>query len=158
MGIARRPARGGLEILDRYRPRSDRALLVRVVDAARDHARRAGDRHAAGLEVALLLTDDDGIAELHGRFLDDPTETDVMSFHDREEQRADVVVNVARARREALRRAVTIRSEVALYVVHGLLHCCGYDDHDPAARRAMRAAEREVLASVGMVSAPVDVP
>ncbi len=32
------------------------------------------------------------------------------------------------------------RDELALYVVHGLLHLCGYDDRDDSARRRMRAA------------------
>lgn len=142
----RRPIR--LEVSDRFRPRSDRAFLARVVAATLDHADRRD------LEVSLLLTDDAGIAELHGRFLGDPTETDVMSFET--DGTADVVVNVARARREAARRRVTIRSELALYVVHGLLHVCGHDDHDEDDRRAMRDAERDVLQRIGLRHAPVD--
>lgn len=137
-----------LTIIDRFRPRSDRRLLERVVAAALQH----GDRPE--LEVALLLTDDAGIAELHGRFLDDPSPTDVMSFES--DGAADVVVNVQCARAEAARRGTTIRSELALYVAHGLLHLCGHDDHAASARARMRAAEREVLAAIGLRAAPID--
>lgn len=35
--------------------------------------------------------------------------------------------------------------ELVLYLVHGLLHCAGYDDLEPESRRKMRAAERRVL-------------
>src|SRR5690606_23931887 len=108
-GTKRRP-RIELEIADRFRPRTPRELLERVVTATLDHAGRRD------LAVSLLLTDDAGIAALHGRFLGDPRETDVMSFDT--DGTADVVVNVARARREAQRRGTTIRSEIALYVVH----------------------------------------
>ncbi|MFO1051161.1 MAG: rRNA maturation RNase YbeY [Planctomycetota bacterium] len=137
-----------LTILDRFRPRTDRELLRRAVRAALALGRRED------LEVALLLTDDSGIAELHGRHLGDATPTDVMSFLT--DDTADLVVNVQRARREARRRGTTIRGEVALYVIHGLLHLCGFDDHAPRARARMRAAEQEVLAQIGLRVAPVD--
>ena len=43
------------------------------------------------------------------------------------------------------------RDELALYVVHGLLHLCGYDDHGDAAAAAVNCASgifsREVLVS-----------
>jgi probable rRNA maturation factor len=41
------------------------------------------------------------------------------------------------------------RDELALYVVHGLLHLCGYDDlSEPEASR-MRRREGELLAACG---------
>ncbi|MBK8978420.1 MAG: rRNA maturation RNase YbeY [Planctomycetes bacterium] len=150
MGISRRPprARGVIDIVDRFRPRTDPAFVRAAVASAL--------RHAAlpHLEVAVLLTGDDEIAELHGRFLDDPTETDVMSFL--VDGTANVVVNVARARREAARLGTTIRAELALYVVHGVLHCCGFDDRDADERREMRDAECTVLRSIGVEHSPVD--
>jgi ssRNA-specific RNase YbeY (16S rRNA maturation enzyme) len=33
--------------------------------------------------------------------------------------------------------------------VHGVLHLRGHDDHEPAARRRMLAAEKRVLATLG---------
>jgi ssRNA-specific RNase YbeY (16S rRNA maturation enzyme) len=43
--------------------------------------------------------------------------------------------------------------ELALYVVHGVLHLCGFDDRSGPDRARMRRAERTVLASIGVVSA-----
>ncbi len=137
-----------LHVVDRFRPRTDKRFLHRVVESALAFAEQPG------LEVSLLLTDDDGIAALHGEYLDDPTPTDVMSF--RIDDTAEVVVNVQRAREESQRRRSTIRAELALYVVHGLLHACGYDDVGARDRARMRDAECAVMQRLGLRHAPVD--
>ena len=56
------------------------------------------------------------------------------------------------ARRVAAEQGIDPRRELALYVVHGALHLCGYDDHEDADRLRMRAAEREVLSRLGYTS------
>ena len=43
------------------------------------------------------------------------------------------------------------RDELTLYLVHGLLHLCGYDDLTPRERRMMRERERAILAELGIV-------
>lgn len=137
-----------MEMVDRFRPRTDRAFVERVVAAALDFAGRPDQ------DVSLLLTDDAGIAELHDTFMGDPTPTDVMSFA--LDAGSEVVVSVETARRVARQNATTIRAEVALYIVHGVLHTVGYDDKDEAARRRMRAAERQVLAKLRLQVRDVD--
>jgi ssRNA-specific RNase YbeY (16S rRNA maturation enzyme) len=37
-----------------------------------------------------------------------------------------------------------------LYVVHGLQHLLGYDDHDPGDRARMRRAEARLLEAIGL--------
>ena len=37
-----------------------------------------------------------------------------------------------------------------LYLVHGLLHLCGHDDHAPRDRKRMRAQERHYLEAMGV--------
>jgi len=127
----------GVQVTDRGSPRTPLALILDVVRAVRDHTGRPD------LSVSLLLTDDAEIARLHGEYLDDPTPTDVMSFD--LDGTAELVVSVETAAREAARGGHEVHGEVALYIAHGLLHLCGFDDHDDDDRRAMRAAERAVL-------------
>ena len=134
--------------VDRFKPRSDRPFLHRVVENVLDFTSHSG------LEISVLLTDDDGIAELHGESLDDPTPTDVLSFG--MDDSVDLVVNVQRAREEAPRRGTTLRADLALYVVHGMLHACGYDDGEERDRARMRAAERGVMERLGLRYAAVD--
>jgi hypothetical protein len=45
------------------------------------------------------------------------------------------------------------RDELTLYLVHGLLHLCGYDDRTSRERRIMRGRERAILAGLGIESA-----
>jgi probable rRNA maturation factor len=53
------------------------------------------------------------------------------------------------AREEATRRGNNPRDELALYIVHGLLHLTGYDDGNPGLRRRMYEREKEVLSKAG---------
>jgi len=137
-----------LELVDRFRPRTDRAFVERVVAAALDFAGRPDQ------DVSLLLTDDAEIARLHDQFMGDPTPTDVMSFA--LDEASEVVISVETARRVAMENATSIRAEVALYIVHGVLHTVGYDDKGDAARRCMRDAERQVLAKLRLQVRDVD--
>ncbi len=137
-----------LSLTDRFEPRTPRSVIeeaVRATLAFVDQPQR---------EVSILLTDDDEIARIHGEFLDDPTPTDVISFE--VDDTIDLVVSVECARRKARELGHTIRAEVALYIVHGMLHACGFDDHDDDERARMRVAEREVLARIGRHVTPVD--
>ena len=61
----------------------------------------------------------------------------------------ELIVSVETALREAPQQGWSPRAELLLYVVHGLLHLCGYDDLTDEARPTMRAREREVLAIWG---------
>lgn len=46
---------------------------------------------------------------------------------------------------QARRFRTTWQSEVVRYIVHGLLHLLGHDDHRPADRRQMKRAENRLL-------------
>lgn len=137
-----------LEVVDRYRPRTERRFVTEVVAAT------LGAVGAPDLEVSLLLTDEREIAQIHHRHLGRRSGTDVLAFD--LDGKAEVVVSVERARRQARRMGHTIRAEIALYIVHGILHLCGYDDAAAKSRRRMRAAEQRILTSLGLRVTPVD--
>lgn len=118
---------------------SDRAV-ERAVEAALEHGRRAG------AELSIVFVDDATLRGLHGRV------TDVISFDLGEEgggPAGEVYVSVERAHMVAERRGVSVERELTLYVVHGVLHLCGFDDRKKRDREQMRAAEGRVLASLG---------
>ncbi|MFT4841612.1 MAG: putative rRNA maturation factor [Planctomycetota bacterium] len=137
-----------LEITDRFRPRTERALVERVVAAVRDYVERPD------LEVSLLLTDDKEIGELHEQFLDDPSPTDVMSFE--MDDGAELVVSVETAQRVANEAGHEVAAEVALYIVHGMLHTVGFDDIEDDDRLRMRDAERAIMSRLQLVVRAVD--
>ena len=41
-------------------------------------------------------------------------------------------------------------SELLLYIIHGLLHICGYDDLSPPEKTVMRSRERHILGLLGL--------
>lgn len=146
--MSARAKAGPLEVTDHGRPRTERAFLRSVVRAALRHGGRPD------LPVSLWLTDDTAIAQVHADHLDDPTPTDVISFDLGDS--AELVVSVETARRVAKTHGHAVRAEVALYVVHGLLHVCGFDDIRPRDRARMRDAERSVMRALRLHVHEVD--
>ena len=123
--------------------------VARTVEAALVH----GGRPAAPLGVVFVS--DAALTELHGAWLQDATPTDVITFDLGEDPAhpdalvGELYVSVECALRCAAQRAVPPARELALYLVHGVLHLCGFDDHEPAERARMRAAESAVLEALG---------
>lgn len=145
--------RPGLEVHHQTSPCPlDADQVARAVDAALDHGERAG------LAVSVVLADDTLMVELHAEHLDDPTPTDVISFDLGDAQlpdqgpAAELFVGVEHAHRVAAERGVAHARELALYVVHGVLHLCGFDDHTDEDSAAMRVAERAVMDALGYES------
>jgi probable rRNA maturation factor len=129
----------------RSRPIPERTIRA-AVRAALAHGGRAG------IDVEVALVSDRHLAGIHGRFLGDPSPTDVISFdlgEDGDGLSAEIYVSVDRARAVARERGDTLVRELSLYLVHGALHLCGFDDRTEKDRTAMRAAEATVLAALG---------
>jgi probable rRNA maturation factor len=62
------------------------------------------------------------------------------------------VVSTEMAAATARDVGVDPRSELALYVVHGLLHLCGLDDQSPDDADVMRRREGEILTLEGLIN------
>lgn len=123
----------------------DRLLLRRL-------CRAAAPAEWKGCELSVAFVDDAEIAAMNREFLGEDGPTDVLAFPlggpDGSDRHVvgEVVVSAERAKVEAEARGLQPCEELALYVVHGVLHLAGFDDHDPKAKREMRDREREMLA------------
>jgi probable rRNA maturation factor len=108
----------------------------------------------ADYDIRLAFVDNPYIHILNKRHLDHDEPTDVLSFPDPDaggkKLAGDVVLGVEVAQEQATERGHDVQAELALYVIHGLLHLCGYDDHEDADRVEMRARERHYLAALGL--------
>jgi probable rRNA maturation factor len=125
----------------------DARQLRAIVEAVLDHS---GVSDAA---ISVVLVDDPTIHELNRRHLAHDYPTDVLSFVLSEPPaplEAEIIVSTDTALREAERFAWDTPAEVCLYVVHGVLHACGHDDHSPRRKADMRRAERAVLKMFGL--------
>ena len=126
-----------------------RPLATRDVRRAVSKALEHGGRGA--IEIDVVFVDDATLAGLHARFLGDSAPTDVLAFDLGDEHGAagEIWASVDCARRVARERGVAAARELALYVVHGALHLCGFDDHRSVDRKRMRAAEATVMEALG---------
>jgi probable rRNA maturation factor len=94
--------------------------------------------HSSG-DLSIVLVGDREMAELNRRYHHTPGPTDVLTF-DYGDGQAEIIISVDQAygRKQPAR-------ELALYVIHGILHLHGYDDSTPRQRAKMRTAERRLM-------------
>jgi probable rRNA maturation factor len=57
----------------------------------------------------------------------------------------EVIVSVEMAFKQSKEFKTTASEELLLYIVHGILHLRGYDDHKPKDIEKMRAKEKTIL-------------
>jgi len=140
------------------------------------------DRGVKGeAEVSLLFVDEAAIAALNERFLHKPGPTDVLAFPIEDEPAVsgrspdlggtgpgseppgaptlllgDVVICPTVAARNALDHEVSTDDEMALLVVHGLLHLLGMDHEAEDEAERMERLERALLSRYHRPSATGD--
>jgi len=107
-------------------------------------------------EVSIAVVDDPTIHELNRQYLDHDYPTDVLSFSlgDETSFEGEVIVSADTAAEKAAQYQMAPVDELLLYIVHGVLHLVGYDDHAEKGRLAMREREQRYMQQCG-VSLPV---
>ena len=110
-------------------------------------------------ELSVTFVGDGEISEMHARYLDSHTPTDVLSFRlhgEGEDPLGDVYVGHAQAMRQADEAGVEADEELARLAVHGVLHVLGYEHPEGPERTAseMYARQEGALAAavVGMAA------
>lgn len=105
-------------------------------------------------ELELLFTNDRSMADYNADIVGHEGTTDVITlswFDDPEglfpgDPALILIVNPDAAAREGAEREDSSYSyELALYLVHGMLHAAGEDDLEEETRKSMRAAEKRVM-------------
>jgi probable rRNA maturation factor len=95
------------------------------------------------------------MAGLNETFLGHPGSTDVITFNHQEEGSSgkrcgEIFISIDDALVHARRFRVRWPLEVTRYIVHGVLHLEGYNDTDPASRRAMKRQENKLLKELSL--------
>ena len=109
-------------------------------------------------KVSIAVVDAADMSRLHLKYLGKRGATDVLSFDLRSDAATacidgEIVICADVARKRAAGRSSKLRdakAELALYVVHGLLHLIGYDDRKPREFKRMHAREDEILIKLGL--------
>lgn len=121
----------------------------------RDAARAVLDGEGVkDYEISLAFVDDATVHRLNKQFLAHDEPTDVLSFPmsspGARVLEGELVIGAEVAARQAAERGHDVQVELALYVIHGMLHLCGYDDLDEAKAAVMRERERHYLKALGL--------
>ena len=135
----------------------------------REVARQALDTQGEGrpLSISLVIADDETVHNLNREYRGLDETTDVLAFplwESREdgalavdgfflpsEEAApvgEIVISYPQAARQAREGRRPLRAEMALLIVHGVLHLLGYDHADAQQESHMWARQDEVLARV----------
>ena len=165
--MAQVPSRSiDVQVFPPYSRRLSKAWLRDVVELALD----VRDEESP-LYISLVVADDETVHGLNRDFrgLDEPT--DVLAFPLWESRYGEddasggngslpglppeasapvgeVVISYPQAARQAKESRKLIRAEIALLVVHGVLHLLGYDHADDCEKQRMWAVQDNVLARV----------
>jgi len=114
-------------------------------------------------QLAITLVTDERMAELNLQYMGKTGPTDVLSFPIEDFSAGvsasdpdgpplmlgDIVICPSVVRGNAGSAAVAFEDEMALMIVHGVLHLLGRDHVIEAEAEAMEQREREILAQVG---------
>lgn len=118
-------------------------------------------------EISVLLVDNATIRELNRDYRAKDAPTDVLSFPLEEEREGDaepaviggpsarllgdIVISMEKAVEQAAEYGHSVERELAFLAIHGLLHLLGHDhEKGEAAKQAMRAEEKRILAALGI--------
>ena len=149
--MPRRPIE--LQVFSPFRALVSRRWLRRVVTEALAAADPGG-----GEGASVVIADDVTLHELNSRYRGVDEATDVLAFAgseptgpsfppfpEGEESLGEVLVSYPQAVRQARQHGWPVEREVALLVVHGVLHLLGHDHEEPEEEAAMKELEKCAL-------------
>jgi probable rRNA maturation factor len=114
-------------------------------------------------EMGLKITGDEEIHRLNLQYLDEDRPTDVLSFPMNEQVEAapvfvkvpdgklhlgDIVISYPTALKQAEEHHHPVNREIAILLIHGILHLLGYDHDVPAREQKMHRLEAAILAII----------
>lgn len=117
-------------------------------------------------EMGLVITDNKTIKKLNRTYRGDDKTTDVLAFYmipdtsqepeqsfvgppDGVRHLGEVVISYTQAVKQAQEQGHNVEQELALLIVHGILHLLGYDHELPQENQLMRTKENEILGILG---------
>ena len=129
----------------------DAQWLRRVAEITLQH-----EGVAEETQMTLVITDDEGIQELNRQFRDTDSPTDVLAFASEEGEDfvtpsdlpaylGDVIISYPRAVEQAAQEGHSTKNELALLVIHGILHLLGYDHKEEEKRTQMWKQQDNIM-------------
>ena len=116
-------------------------------------------------ELSLVIVDQEKISQLNSTYLGKDEPTDVLSFPmfygqsgkenttfvsppDETQHLGEVIISYPQAVIQANEHQHPVKEELAILVIHGVLHLLDYEHDKPDAERDMRTRESEILSNI----------
>jgi len=128
----------------------------------------AGERTGDNVELGVLITTQEKVQELNWTYRNKNEPTDVLSFFmipEKAERGGDstdifvmppgnirhlgeVIISYPQAKEQATEHKHTVKEEIAVLIIHGILHLLGHDHEKPGDEKIMRARESAILKTI----------
>ena len=138
-------------------------LEVSWLQSVAEQALVAQDANS-GVELGLVVTTQERVQQLNRSYLGKDEPTDVLAFSAREEidaeqppfvqppdgvlHQGEVVISYPQAVIQAEEHKHSVKREIAILIIHGILHLLGYEHDKPELKRLMSAREEEILSHI----------
>jgi len=138
-------------------PLKNRGLMLKVIKKIAHYSGLPSMLPVSETELAVILLNDRQITEINETYLRHQGPTDVISFDYIQDFQmnefspedpytvGELYISLDTAARQGKEYGKSVNDELLLYIVHGILHLCGYDDHNEKDIKEMRKAETRVL-------------
>jgi probable rRNA maturation factor len=145
----------GIHIEDEFRASVDRGWVRKIVRQV-----LKAEAVASPYEVSLVFTDSETVQRLNRHYRDVDEPTDVLAFYqlphkgsnfsfalppDGITRLGEVIISYPQAVAQAREQGHSSERELALLIIHGVLHLLGYDHEEPEEEQTMRQREKELL-------------
>jgi probable rRNA maturation factor len=144
-----------ISVEEKFRGRVDQGCVRRIAQTV-----LKAEGVSRPYEVSLVFTDSETVQQLNRdyRGMDEPT--DVLAFYmlpqgegddsfalppDEVTRLGEVIISYPQAIEQAREQGHSPERELALLIVHGILHLLGYDHEEPEEEDEMRKREKELL-------------
>jgi len=116
----------------------------------------------SGVELGLVITGQERVQQLNRRYLGRDEPTDVLAFSmlpetDRSPfitppdgvlHLGEVIISYPQAVTQAEEHQHSVEREIAILIIHGVLHLLGFEHDKSELEREMRAREKEILSRI----------
>jgi len=146
----------GIHIEEKFKDRVDEEWVRKIAQQV-----LKAESVAPPYEVSIVFTDSDTVQRLNRDYRGVDAPTDVIAFHmlsqketsppfvlppDGVTRLGEVIISYPEAMEQAKEQGHSVEQELALLIIHGILHLLGYDHEKPEEEAKMRAKEKELLA------------
>jgi probable rRNA maturation factor len=140
---------------DEFQAQVDRGCVRRIVRQV-----LKAEEVTPPYEVSLVFTDSKKVRQLNRDYRGVDQPTDVLAFYMHQQRGSDcsfalppdgvthlgeVIISCPQAVEQAREQGHSAQRELALLVIHGVLHLLGYDHEESREAKKMRAREKELL-------------